>query len=502
MTLDYVLRRRPPGDPPLRLLAAVCLALSALPASAQGPGAVVGVVYDSVARSPLAGAVVQLVAADSAARGARSVASDARGRFELRDVPRGWYTIGFLHPMLDSLGLEPTLHAVYVAGGEATRNDLAIPPPARIRAALCRAPILDSTAVVVGIVRDAGDGAPIRGASVAAEWIEYALQGGGGVSGRLTRIIATTAPNGWFALCDVPRSGAIGLIAHRGADSTDLVEVQLSSTGFLRRELYLGQVGTAGGSLTGSVVAAANGRPLAGARVALHGGPETRADENGEWTLAGASPGTRMLEIRAVGYYPERRIVDVVRGARQVRSSLWTMEAVLDTVRVTAMTLRDVNMRGFAERRRRGIGHFMTPEDVARRHPVETSDLFRVVPGMFIEHAAPGEYHFTMRGLFEDRCTPAIYVDGHLMVDGNLMTLDPDEIDVLVHPNEIAGMEVYPVGAAPPQFQPTLAGCGSVVIWTRLRPNSSDGSSWKARTAKISAAVIVGAIIGLTLSPR
>jgi len=463
---------------------------------------VTGVVYDSVANAPLAGAVVQLVAADTGARGARSATSDPQGRFELRDVPRGWYTIGFLHPMLDSLGLEPTLHGVYVAGGGTTRSDLAIPPAARIRAALCRAAILDSTAVVVGIVRDASDGAPIAGASVAAEWVEYSVQVGGGLSGRMTRIIATTAANGWFGLCDVPRSGAIGLIAHLGADSTDLVEMQLPSGGFLRRELYLGHAHRPGGSLMGTVVAAANGRPLAGARIALHGGPEARADDNGEWTLAGAPAGTRMLEVRAVGYYPERRIVDVVNGAPQVRSSLWTMEAVLDTVRVTAMTLRDVNMRGFAERRRRGIGHFMTPEDVARRRPIETSDLFRVVPGMFIEHAAPGEYHFTMRGVFQDRCTPAIYVDGHLMVDGNLMTLDPDEIDVLVHPNEIAGMEVYPVGTAPPEFQPTLAGCGSVVIWTKLRPNSSDGASWKVRTAKISAAVIAGVLIGLTLSPR
>lgn len=78
----------------------------------------------------------------------------------------------------------------------------------------------------------------------------------------------------------------------------------------------------------------------------------------------------------------------------------------------------------------------------------------------------------------------------------------PDEIDVLVHPNEIAAMEVYPVRTAPPQFQPTLAGCRSVVIWTKLRPNSSNGASWKQRAARISAAVIAGVLIGLAPSPR
>ena len=94
-----------------------------------------GIVRDSIAGMPLAGALVQLLAADSLARFNRTAVSDSLGRFTLGDVADGRYTIGFLHPMLDSLGIEPPLREVYIDGHRPVSVDLAIPSPARIRAA-------------------------------------------------------------------------------------------------------------------------------------------------------------------------------------------------------------------------------------------------------------------------------------------------------------------------------------------------------------------------------
>jgi len=112
-----------------------------------------GVVYDSIARAPLAGAVVQLVIADSLARFGRSAISDSIGRFTLVDVPAGRYTLGFLHPMLDSLGVDPLLRVVHVVGRRAVRADLAIPSAARLRAAICGTQSATPTGgVVVGFV--------------------------------------------------------------------------------------------------------------------------------------------------------------------------------------------------------------------------------------------------------------------------------------------------------------------------------------------------------------
>src|SRR5829696_6873095 len=71
-----------------------------------------GVVYDSIARAPLAGASVQLVAADRSRAAAFSAITDSAGRFTIPAVVVGDYMIGFFHPMLDSLGIDQIVHRV------------------------------------------------------------------------------------------------------------------------------------------------------------------------------------------------------------------------------------------------------------------------------------------------------------------------------------------------------------------------------------------------------
>src|SRR5205814_3737081 len=134
------------------------------------------------------------------------------------------------------------------------------------------------------------------------------------------RLVTTTWDTGWFAMCNVPSPGAMFLLAQRGADSTDLIEVQVPASGFLRRDLYLGSARNISGDtarradnvafpmpathtvnarLYGTVVTAAEGAPLAGALVSLTDGPQTRTNERGQWTLVDAPIGTRMVEVRA-----------------------------------------------------------------------------------------------------------------------------------------------------------------------------------------------------------
>jgi hypothetical protein len=309
----------------------------------------------------------------------------------------------------------------------------------------------------------------------------------------MSHLVATTGENGWFALCNVPSAGTMALQASRGADSTDLIEVQVPADGFLRRELYLGPArsvtsGVAGvigdsmtradsvahsprrlhvgeGRLTGTAVAAAGGRPLAGARVAIADGPQTQANERGEWTLADAPEGTRMLDVRAVGYYPERRPVNVVAGAAPIRVALSTLKAVLDTVRVTARGLRyDRDRNGFKERSRSGAGRYLTAERIALRAANFTSDLLRTVPGIRLEYDETGvEKQIYQRGPF-GLCSPTIFVDGR-----RLLHLSSSDIDVWVHPEEISGIEVYTEASAPAQFNDfsDLNNCGSIVIWRK-----------------------------------
>jgi hypothetical protein len=104
----------------------------------RGSGATVsGIVRDSLAQKPLAGAMVQLAAVDSLARFSRIAITDSLGRFTLGDVPDGRHIVGVLHPMLDSLGIEPPFREIAVQGHRSVRVDLAIPSPARFRTAIC-----------------------------------------------------------------------------------------------------------------------------------------------------------------------------------------------------------------------------------------------------------------------------------------------------------------------------------------------------------------------------
>lgn len=456
-----------------------------------------GVVRDSIARAPLAGAVVQLVAADNPAQLDRSAVSDSLGRFTLNDVPEGRHKIGFIHPMLDSLGVDAPLREVFVNGDKEVRADLAIPSAQRIRKAICGKSANDSGTVIVGVVRDANGGTPAAGVTVAGEWVEMTFRAHGMVR-RVPRIVATTGDNGWFAMCNVPSDGVMSLIASRGADSTDVIDVHVPPGGFLRHELYLGvsqttiaeaKLGTdsaakrprrtrrGNGTLSGTIVSVADGKAIGGAHVSLADGPETDANERGEWSMAEAPSGSRMLEVRALGFVPSRRRVDVVGEAAPVHISLSTLKAVLDTVRITATRLTP-DLSGFEERRQSGFGHFFTPDDIAKQQPVSLSDVFRAVPGLRFEYDDDlVEKRIRMRGAFGS-CEPAIYINGMTMTTFSpdstrtgfaVVTLSSDDIDTWLRPRDVTGIEIYTGDQAPVQYRQGMSGCGTILIWTKLQ---------------------------------
>ena len=82
-----------------------------------GSGATItGVVYDSVSRTNLSGAIVQVIDFDGSKRFTRTTVSDSLGRFSLHGIPEGRYKIGFFHAMLDSLGIDAPLRELSLSG--------------------------------------------------------------------------------------------------------------------------------------------------------------------------------------------------------------------------------------------------------------------------------------------------------------------------------------------------------------------------------------------------
>lgn len=454
----------------------------AAPRPAVSAASVSGIVFDSLARLPLSGARVQLVNADSVTSAARTVTTDSLGRYLFRNVHVGRYLIGFLHPMLDSLGIEPRQAEVSVDGATAARMDLSVPSPNAMRTAICGArAVADSDALIMGIVRNASDRMTVDSAIVTAQWVELLL-GAGRVNRSMAKRATRTPDTGFFAICGAPSNGAITLGATHGADSTEVLELEVPLSGFVRRDLYFGvarverfvaanaaadsappTVRLVGdGRLSGVVVSTVGGRPLAGARVGIVRGPQTRTDDRGMWTLTGVPTGTRMLDVRALAHYPITMPVDVVDGAAPVRIAMVTLESVLETVRITARKNGTSNLLDFLARKRSGGGgRFITAEDIAVRNPLNTSDLLRGTSGVYLENDQSGQEILTMRGNGGAHCSPMIYLNA-----SPLRGLTNGELNNLLRPRDLIGIEVYTAATAPAMYQ-DQNGCGTLVLTTR-----------------------------------
>jgi Carboxypeptidase regulatory-like domain/TonB-dependent Receptor Plug Domain len=446
-----------------------------------------GIVYDSLAGAPLPDAIVQLVNAESVGASARTVNADSSGRFRIDSVPAGRYLIGFLHPTLDSLGVEPTPREVFVDGRAALRVDLFIPAAQSLRRGVCgEQSVADSTALILGFARHATGKAPVDSADITLQWIELSLVSGQFAKSRERRAVRTQE-TGWFAICGAPVGGTVLLQATHGGDSTAALELEIPASGVVRRDLYFGAARLVGvdtaqrgedsvmvdaapryagdGRISGTVLAARGRRPLGGARVGIVNGPFTRADDRGQWILTGVPTGTRTLEVRAVAHVPVSMAVDVVDDAAPIEVQMVTLQSVLDTIVVTAKRgSANRNLAEFMQRRRSaGAGRFLGQADIASRNPVFTSDLFRSVPGVQVDRTRNGDEIITMRGnsLTSARCQPSIFINGM-----SLRGLSATDINGFIRPNELIGVEIYTNATAPVQYS-EMNGCGAILFWSR-----------------------------------
>jgi Carboxypeptidase regulatory-like domain len=424
-----------------------------------------GMVHDSTTGFPLVRAVVQLV--DSAGgAGGRMTITDADGRYAFSDVPAGRYLLGFHHPVLDSLGLDPLARGLDVSR-DLTDVLLTVPSAVRIREGVCGAPAPGNPGtLVMGFVRDAVTRAPLANATVAVEWLEYEL-GGRRMVPRIARRVATSGANGWYGVCNIPSDGFIQLAAHAGEDSTELVEIPVVSDALLRRELFVGRAATM--RIAGTVLREGNGRPLENATVSVVHGPSTRTNAKGEFVIPDAPAGTRLLDVRAVGYYPQRTLLDVVDNAPAIRTEMRTFKSVLDTVKVLANYGRYTTLQEMKQRAQSGIGRFISAEAIARRNVVVVSELMWTIPGVYVERAGGPEQELSMRGLFSPRCTPSIFLNAfpvQLAFNG-VAPFSIGDIDAMVRPSDLLGVEIYAAGQVPPVFGAGMTGCGAIAFWTK-----------------------------------
>lgn len=458
------------------VITALALAAPAatLPAQAGPVTRVSGAVFDSVAMRPLGGALVQLAA------GARvlSVTADSLGRFLIDSAPSGEHLLGFLHPRLDSLVLNPPLYRASLHGGE-MRAELAIPSAATLVRQSCGAQAADdSLGLMVGHVLGADDHLPRPKATVVTAWLELELRESGMFRAVRTSI-AQTNENGVFALCGVPEGAMLGVRVAIAADTSPMLELPMPTSGYLARDMFVGAVLRAsaegdvavkgGGRVRGRVVGSP-GQPLAGARVrSVWSGAEAITDRDGSFTLDSLPTGSQMLEARAIGFLRDSRLVDVLE--HEVAGANFELAAApteLDTVRVvTTPVYRDAQRREFDERRKQGLGQFFADDEITKRNPVWFTDMMRLVPGAQVVPTTRGGRTIVMRGgpgMGTGYCRPDIWIDGARSELGGM------SFDNLLPINMIRAIEVYSRAEMVPSRFTSLSGCGAILVWTGERP--------------------------------
>ncbi|GAC1685173.1 MAG: hypothetical protein NVS9B3_03460 [Gemmatimonadaceae bacterium] len=441
-----------------------------------------GEVYDSVAQAPLGSAVVQVVSALDPTSGAiATITTKADGTFSVPAVRPGRYLISFLHPALDSLGIEAPTRLFDVVAGRRAYVELAVPSGESLARAYCPArPPGDSSGVLVGFVRDAETGRPVPGADVVATWRETVIDSRG-IRNTRPAAGAKAAASGFYAVCRVA-SGTTVLTRATTADrGTGFIEVTVPRGSVAKRDLNVAPLAVAAApraagdsaaprrvdprrtARLAGLVRGASGTPLVGARVGLAGRlEEVATNDSGTFVLSNLPVGTRNLEIRYVGYRPKKVPVDLGPGrTTTVAVRLEASAPVLDEVRVTSNTSLQRALDDFERRRRMGFGSYISRADIEERRPLRTTDLFTTIPGVRVSQVGSGsDYAIIMNGGAAGTCQPVVFLDHMRFEPGSF------EINSMVHPEEIIGIEVYRGGGmAPPEYSGNN-GCGVVVIAT------------------------------------
>lgn len=232
----------------------------------------------------------------------------------------------------------------------------------------------------------------------------------------------------------------------------------------------------AGGPMVRGIVVDTIGQPIALAEVGIQRVGSRIADDSGRFAIQLPAPGPIALSVRRVGFQAYQVSLGIVSDT-SLLLVMRPVQTALTPVRTeTDRSERALELSGFYDRledRRRGVnsGWFLTPEDLARRQATHATNLLRSIPGVQIRRFFLSGYEWD--ALVDSRnCPLTVYLDGiRLGPPSRLGTAlgnpgIPAEIDAVIPPSEIAGVEVY-TRSAPTGYEMLNGNCGVAMFWTR-----------------------------------
>jgi hypothetical protein len=187
---------------------------------------------------------------------------------------------------------------------------------------------------------------------------------------------------------------------------------------------------------------------------------QTLTADNGSFTIANLPLGPVSLRIRRLGFEP--RTLDLQLGPEALAPLdivLKPRPAELEDVLIEVND-RKGQLREFYEHKeqRHSFAKFLDQDDIRKRAPLYSSELFRSVPGISIKAANYNGNTIRIRG-----CQPMLWVDGQRVPGA--------ELDEVIPPDDIAGVEFYTsMAGVPAQYiERANRACGTVLVWTKKR---------------------------------
>jgi hypothetical protein len=134
--------------------------------------------------------------------------------------------------------------------------------------------------------------------------------------------------------------------------------------------------------------------------------------------------------------------------------------------------IRSLELRFYQRMRERvkgsGSGIFITAEEIDQRNPTRTTQMLEGVPSVklrLMQVFREGRKGWAPVG--QNGCGINVYVDGVRLARLGVYDYAAD-LDDVVNPRSVAGIEVYSRGGqAPAEYQAFNGSCGVILIWTK-----------------------------------